>query len=303
MKNELLRLLLVSFLCFPGLILGQAAGRLKPSAPEAVASRMAAEKPLTLDSLQKAEALLVQYADSMMRGSSDPIRRAYCALFNPLINDLLKEQITFSYPFDSLKVLSKLKSPDGKLRVYTWFLQNRSSGSYEYYGILQRINPQSGAFVSIGLMEQKHPTDFAEINVFEAKEWYGAVYYDIVERRVKKQTYYFLFGWHGVDRSSTRKLIDVVSFDQWDNLDFGAPLFTGQPNVKVKHRVVFEFNANAVMLLRFDKSKKMIVFDHLSPSHPSLKGQFSSYGPDFTYDGYFFKKGKWIYKSNLDLKN
>jgi hypothetical protein len=295
--------LLIVFLFFPLVSSSQSVGRLKPSSPDAVAARKAAEKPLTVDSIRNAEALLVQYADSMVRGSSDAVRRAYCALFNPMINDLLRHEITFAYPFDSLKVLSKLKSPDGKVRVYTWFLQNRSTGGYEYYGMLQRINPKSGEFKVFGLMEQKHATDFAEINVFESNEWYGAVYYDIIERRVKKKTYYFLLGWHGVDRASTRKLIDVVQFDQWDNMDFGAPLFSGQPGPKIKYRVIFEFNANAVMLLRFEKSRKMLVFDHLSPSSPSLKGQFSSYGPDFTYDGYFFKKGRWIYKSNLDVKN
>lgn len=297
------RVLLLCIFCLPGLLKGQAVGRLKASSPEVVASRLAAVKPLTIDSLTRAEAILVQYADSMMRGSTDQIRRAYCALFNPLINDLLKDPLTFNYPFDSLKVLSKLKSADGKLRVYTWLLQQRTAGTYEYFGIIQRVNPKTGDFSSIGLIEKKHETDFAEINVLESNEWYGAVYYDIVEKRVKKQTYYFLLGWHGVDRASTRKLIDVLYFDQWDNLDFGAAVFTGQPSVKVKHRVIFEFNANAVMLLRHEKSKKMIVFDHLSPSNPSLKGQFSSYGPDFTYDGYCFKKGKWLYRSNLDLKN
>lgn len=300
---KMVRVLLLCFFCLPGLLAGQAVGRLKTSSPEAIASRLAAVKPLTIDSLSKAEVILVQYADSMMRGSTDQIRRAYCALFNPLINDLLKDPLTFNYPFDSLKVLSKLRSTDGKLRVYTWLLQQRAEGTYEYFGIIQRVNPKTGDFSSTGLIEKKHETDFAEINVFESNEWYGAVYYDIVEKRVKKQTYYFLLGWHGVDRSSTRKLIDVLYFDQWDNLDFGAAVFTGQPVVKVKHRVIFEFNANAVMLLRHEKSKKMIVFDHLSPSNPSLKGQFSSYGPDFTYDGYYFKKGKWLYKSNLDLKN
>ncbi|MBL7915546.1 MAG: hypothetical protein JNL49_10925, partial [Bacteroidia bacterium] len=55
--------------------------------------------------------------------------------------------------------------------------------------------------------------------------------------------------------------------------------------------------------LRYEEKKKMFVFDHLSPASPSAKGQFRYYGPDFTYDGYRFKKGLWYYKSNLDMRN
>jgi hypothetical protein len=93
-----------------------------------------------------------------------------------------------------------------------------------------------------------------------------------------------------------------VHFDFWNNPDFGMPVFLDDKKRK-KTRVVFSFNAQAVMLLRFNKKKKMIVFDHLSPASPSQKGQFRYYGPDFTYDGFQFKKGKWNYRSNLDLRN
>ena len=57
------------------------------------------------------------------------------------------------------------------------------------------------------------------------------------------------------------------------------------------------------MSLRYEKKKKMIVFDHLSPSSPSLKGKYEYYGPDFTYDGFSFKKGIWHYRKNLEMRN
>jgi len=101
---------------------------------------------------------------------------------------------------------------------------------------------------------------------------------------------------------TNKKVIDVLFFDQWDNITFGAPVFLDE-NKKLKYRVVFEFSAQAVMLLRYEKKKKMIVFDHLSPTSPSAKGQFQYYGPDFTYDGFYFKKGIWNYRKNLDLRN
>ena len=46
------------------------------------------------------------------------------------------------------------------------------------------------------------------------------------------------------------------------------------------------------MMLRYDDKLKMIVFDHLSPSKPSYEGKYQYYGPDFSYDGLIFEKGK-----------
>jgi len=294
-------ILIIFFL--PISICAQSAGKLRPLSQEELQARKSQKSELTSDSINAAIKVLRSYADSMSRGSSDAVRKAYCAIFNPLLLDVLKSPISFDHPFDSLKTLSALKSPDGYVRIYTWFLQSRETGTFEYFGVVQRINPKTRSFGLQGLIEKKYPTDIAEINLFDVDEWYGAVYYDNLERKINKKTCYFLLGWHGKDRFSSRKVIDVLSFDPWENAEFGLPVFIGQTDVKTKYRVIFEFAANAVMLLRYDKKKKMVVFDHLSPSSPSLKGNFSQYGPDFTYDGYRFKKSKWIYKKNLDLRN
>lgn len=300
-----MRIFFVLLVCvtFPLLLRAQPSGRLRTLSEAEIQARNANAKPLTNDSIVLAVAQLRVYADSMARGSNDAIRKAYCALFNPLLLDILQTPISFDFPFDSLKTLSALKSPDGQVRIYTWFLQSRDQGTFEYFGVVQRRNTQTGRFSAKGLIEKKHATDFAEINLLDVDEWYGAVYYEIIERKINKQNCYFLLGWHGHDRLSTRKVIEVLSFDFWDNAEFGMPVFSGQPGPKVKHRVVFEFASGAVMLLRYDRKQRMIVFDHLSPANPSLKGNFGSYGPDFTYDGYHFKKGKWVYRKNLDLRN
>jgi hypothetical protein len=49
--------------------------------------------------------------------------------------------------------------------------------------------------------------------------------------------------------------------------------------------------------------QELIVFDHLSPPDPKLKGQRDLYGPDLSYDGYKLKNGKWVYVENLDMRN
>lgn len=249
-----------------------------------------------------AENTLKVLGDSITKGSTDFVRRGAVAEFNARFFDLLANPETYNYPFDSIKTISKLKSPDGKMRIYTWILPSRSDGTYKYYGVVQRLNAKTKEVKLIGLIDVQTPVEEAEMAELKAENWFGTVYYEIIEKKVGKSTYYFLLGWHGNNRSTTMKVIDVIYFDFWDNLTFGAPLFMDESK-KIKNRLIFEYSAEVVMSLKYEKKKKQIVFDHLSPSSPSLKGQYQHYGPDFTYDGLYFKKGIWNYKKNLDMRN
>ena len=264
--------------------------------------RTVAQTAFTTDSIRKAEMQLRQFSDSITMGSTDRIRQFSLASFNPAFLDLLKNKETFNYPFDSLPTISKLSSNDKKLKIYTWLIASKETGLYQYYGVLQRINPVSGEMKVIGLTDFKIPVEIADTSELKTDTWYGAAYYELIEKKIGKKPYYFLLGWKGIDFETTQKVIDVIYFDFWDNPTFGAPVFTDETRKK-KHRLIFRYNAQAVMSLRYDKKKKMILFDHLSASSPSMKGQYKAYGPDFTYDGLQFKKGTWIYKSNLDLRN
>lgn len=252
--------------------------------------------------LIKTELMLRVLGDSITKGSNDLSREAAISEFNARFFDLLADPATFDYPFDSIKTVSKVKSADGKVRIYSWIQQSRTTGNYKYFGVVQKKDLKTGKIKVIGLVELKSATHDAENIEFKADTWFGAVYYDIIEKKSGKNTYYYLLGWHGNDRLTNKKVIDVLFFDPWDNITFGAPVFSDESK-KLKYRIIFEFSAQAVMLLRYEKSKKMIVFDHLSPTSPSAKGQFQYYGPDFTYDGFYFKKGIWYYRKNLDLRN
>jgi hypothetical protein len=57
------------------------------------------------------------------------------------------------------------------------------------------------------------------------------------------------------------------------------------------------------MSLRYEEDRKRIVFDHLSPPDASLKGQTQYYGPDLSYDAYYWKKGRWQLRENIDARN
>jgi len=96
-------------------------------------------------------------------------------------------------------------------------------------------------------------------------------------------------------------VIDVLYFDEQGNPQFGAPIFD---NGKRKFsRIIFEYSAKVSMVMRYVPESDMIIFDHLSPSEPRYSNDYRFYGPDFSYDGFKFEKGRWALKSDLDMRN
>lgn len=78
---------------------------------------------------------------------------------------------------------------------------------------------------------------------------------------------------------------------------FGAPLF--KEDKKIKYRKVLQYNANAIVTLKFHPEKNLIVFDHLVPPSPANEGKQWTYIPDGDYDYYKIKRGKFIFGNNV----
>ena len=208
----------------------------------------------------------------------------------------LKVPNSFLYPFDSVKSVDILNSPDNRFRIISWPVVNQD-GSYRFYGTIQ-INT-GGNLQMYPLNDDtygiKHPEDTISNNL----KWIGAEYYRIIPVYTPK-LYYVLLGWKGKNVKSTEKVIEVLSFKDGKPV-LGMPVFDG--NGKTRDRVVFEYTRQASMLLRYVPEQELIVFDHLSPPDPKLKSQHDTYGPDLSYDGYKLKNGRWVYVDNLDMRN
>jgi len=208
----------------------------------------------------------------------------------------LKIPNSFLYPFDSVKSVRIVNSPDNRFRIISWPVVNQD-GSYRFYGTIQMNT--GGNLLMYPLDDYtpfiKHPED----TISDNKKWYGAEYYKIIPVYSPK-LYYVLIGWKGNNVKSTKRVIEVLSFRD-DKPVLGMPVFDG--NGKTRKRVVFEYTRQASMLLRYEPEQNLIVFDHLSPPAPKLKNQPESYGPDMSYDGYKLKNGRWVYVENLDMRN
>ncbi|MBB5394813.1 hypothetical protein [Mucilaginibacter sp. AK015] len=209
----------------------------------------------------------------------------------------LKVPHSFNYPFDSLKSISIINAPDNRFRIISWHIMNQD-GSYRFYGTVQMNT--GGNLLMYPLEDYSPLLKNPEDSVTDNRKWYGAQYYKIIKVAAAKP-YYVLLGWKGNTVKSTKKVIEILSFDRDDKPLFGMPVFDG--GNKNRKRVIFEYTRQASMLLRYVPDQQLIVFDHLAPPDDKLKDRPDTFGPDLTYDGYKLKNGRWVFADNLDMRN
>jgi hypothetical protein len=256
---------------------------------------------VTKEDFIKKTNLLNELADSLQRSPFENVKDSSNQVYYTELRALLQKDNSFFLAFDSVSNLSVVTSPDKQLRFYTWTMPSVNKSSFGYFGFIQQMNPKTKKVTVIELREKKYSTTDSLQVKMKTDEWYGAIYYDLVVKKTAGRKYYTLLGWRGNNWVSTQKVIEVLWLDNNDEMVFGAPVFRYEG--KKKSRIVFEYNAQATMSLRYHPKMKMIVFDHLSPPNPSLKGDYKHYGPDFTYDGLEFKKGIWLHVRNLAMEN
>lgn len=208
----------------------------------------------------------------------------------------LKIPNSFFFPFDSVKSISIINSPDKRFRILSWPIVNED-GSYRFYGTIQMNT--GGNLQMFPLNDYSPSMTNPEDSITDNRKWFGAEYYKIIPVNAVKP-YYVLLGWKGNTIKTTKKVIEALSFKDGKPV-LGLPVF--DENGKTHKRIVFEYTRQASMLLRYVPEQKLIVFDHLAPPDPKLKNQKDTYGPDLSYDGYRLENEKWVFRENLDMRN
>jgi hypothetical protein len=250
-------------------------------------------------SLREVEDSLCVLEKQIYGENSSSIKEAANNKFQILLKSTLDKKGAFDYPFDSLKHIGKIKSVDGRIKIFTWNLP-QTGGFQIYFGFILLKNGK-GNIEIFELYDNRKKIANPINEILDRKKWMGALYYSIIDISYENQSYYVLLGLDFNNLFSSKKLIEVLTFGKDSEPIFGSELFKiGDAVIK---RVIFEFSARTSMSLRYINDSKTIVFDHLSPYRPDFEGNYQFYGPDFTYDGFKFEKGYWVYVRNLDLRN
>jgi hypothetical protein len=268
-------------------------------------AQTAITKPSVLDSLGKLSSYI-------WKQKTDENRIAAGNAFFIEFRMALENNESALLAFDSIPGITRAVSEDGFVRIFTWNVP-LSNGTHMYWGMIQLLNDSSEI---VTLTSHNAGESGLSAEKFSPLNWYGALYYKIIDVEIENKKVYTLLGWDGFTGEANRKLIDILSIDEFGTITFGMPVF--KTDQGIKPRVVFEYADKASMLLRYDyqainiqKRKKikkenawMIVMDRLVPMDPSLKNMRKYYVPSGdTYDGYIFRNGYWILVEEIEVAN
>ena len=249
-----------------------------------------------LEQLGLIELELQMHFAGMQEARTDDAWNTQAEAIQKSVRDAVNTPGCFDYPFDKVKGMGILSSPDGKLKLFNWSAPQEDN-THKYYGIfLHRPDKKSGI---IDVHELVHDGSLPQGTVtkyLDGEEWYGALYYEIIPIKKGKNTIYTLLGWAGMDGLTTMKLIDAIQFTS-RGIRLGAPIF--KTDNGIQKRFLLEYADDVSASLRWFEKDKRLIFDHLSPRNPSLQGQHSFYGPDFTFDAFVLEKGKWIFQRDV----
>lgn len=203
----------------------------------------------------------------------------------------------FNHSFRSLRYLGQVTSPDSLLKIISWNVNLENyKGKYFSYLILKSGAGKKNKVTPLRASYSNKPA--TEDTTYTGKDWYGALYYGIKPVTSNKEKCWVVLGLDYGNPLITRKLIDVISFDDNGLVVFGKKWF--ETTRGMKFRKIFSYASTGMMTLRFE-SDTSIVFDHLVPVAAENNQVF--YGADYSYDSFIFNDGIWKFRLNVDARN
>lgn len=231
---------------------------------------------------QISRAELAFYCDAMANTIDGKNRQYAYDKFIPAFERILYSDGSFEDDFSDLKWVSVKYSEDKTFRVITIQLVD-SMNLHHYSGYLQLSN---GKIYQLNNVRKKdRDMEFQQMNV---EEWYGALYYNIMQVDRAGKPFYLLFGYDGNNGKTKRKILDVLSFEE------GLPIF-GAEIIKEKHegardllrnRIILEYAADANVNLNYNPGLNAIIHDFLVPRMDFHERDEYAMVPDGTYVAY-----------------
>lgn len=218
--------------------------------------------------------------------------------FIPTLISALKTPNSYYFPFDSIPELSKVYPQDSTFRILTWQM-HYPRGKFRYFGVIQY---KSKEMKIIPLYDLRDTLAYHTQKTLTPQNWYGCIYYNIMEHIVNKKPVYTLFGYEVSSFFTRRKIIEILTFDDNGKPKFGAPMFhykysdttTHTKMLDTLNRYFLEYKWDANIKLNYDPTLEMIVFDHVSaPDGIEHHGAEFLYVQDGTYEGFKWYKDRW----------
>lgn len=227
--------------------------------------------------------------------------RADSAFTRMLVRALVTDH-SFDYPFDSLSTISRVYAPDSSFRIFTWQVI-RDQAVYRRHGAIQ-MRVTDGSLKLFPLIDRSHLIEAAVDTVTNHRWWIGSIYYRIVQKTHAGKQYYTLLGYDEHTMRSTRKRMEVLTFDESGQPRFGGNYFSFKEDSIRKSpqaRFWIEYKKDGNARMQFDDDLDLIIYDHLI-SESNEPQKMYTYIPDGDYEGFKWLDGQWVHIDKVFTK-
>ncbi|MFN9665759.1 MAG: hypothetical protein ACK57C_04110 [Bacteroidota bacterium] len=242
------------------------------------------------------ETILREQAYNIINGNEWSDRLLADSIFTRTLVRTLRAKNSFRYAFDSLGTVSVLYAPDSTFRIFSWQLMKDIS-YYRYKGAIQ-YNTPDGSLRLTPLFDASPFTEQPCDSVRDATQWIGSVYYNILLNTHQNKSYYTLLGYDENDERTTRKWMEVLTFNEQGQPRFGGLFFEYMPDDKKPpvptHRFLLEYKKGAGARMNYDADLKMITFATLV-SEKGNPAVHATLVPEGGFEGFRWINGKWVH--------
>ncbi|TDX02302.1 hypothetical protein [Dinghuibacter silviterrae] len=250
-----------------------------------------------LAELHAHEDSLAQSGNLIVNGTNASDRFVADSQFTRTLVRALKIPYSFNYPFDSVENVSRLYAPDSSFRVFTWEIMI-DPDNYRRHGAIQMRTPD-GSLKLYALIDRTDMMDRPLDTVTSNDYWVGNIYYKIVLKKFQNRKYYTLLGYDEHNEASTRKWIDVLTFDENNHPVFGGQYFTFPAGDPVHpspspDRYMIEYKKGANARVQYDPDLDLLIFDHLISESNEPEKRYTLV-PDGDYEGFRWVNGRWVH--------
>lgn len=253
-----------------------------------------------LISIQKTEMEMKPYALAMIRDSLVTNRFRADSFFTRTLVKALKTPYSFYYNFDSVITVSKVYAPDSSFKIFTWQLE-KDSAHFRQRGAIQ-INTPDGSLKLFPLFDFSDFTNRPNDSVRTVNNWIGCIYYGIVKKMHNNKAYYTLLGYDDNNDLTTRKWLDILTFDENGTPKFGSNIFVYKHDElkprQPAYRFTLEYKKNAGARMAYDQELDMIVFEHLISQNNRPDEKYTLI-PDGDYEAFKWTNGQWVHVSKI----
>lgn len=248
-----------------------------------------------LSQLKKEEDSMKVYGRKMIMDKTASQRFIADSVFIRMLVRSLKTPYSFNYPFDSLQTVSRIYAPDSTFRIFSWQF-TRDDDYYRQRGAIQ-VKTSDGSLKLFPLVDMSAFTDAPQDSMRTGQNWIGAIYYSVIMKTYDNKKYYTLLGFDDNNMRSTKKWIEVLTFNNEGKPVFGGPYFSVlKDSLKTSTtpaRYCMEYKKEGNARMNYDKDMDMIVYDHLV-SENNQPSKAYTLVPDGDYQGFKWENGKWV---------